>query len=53
MQTELETSDLLLATHFPNSTVMGGGGVARYPPLPAVPNAWTGGWLQELLPIIG
>ena len=47
MQSEGETLDLLLATHFPNSLLWRG---ERYPPLPAVPNVQTGRWLRRLLP---
>jgi hypothetical protein len=43
-----ETLDLLLAINFPNSvTIEGEAG----PAAAAMPNVWTGGWLQGLLPM--
>ena len=49
-QSEGEILDLLFATHFPESDFVEGGG---YPPLPAVPHAWSVGWLLGSSSIAG
>jgi len=44
-QSEGETLDLLLVTHFPNSVAV------EREALSAVPNVWTGRWLRRLSPM--
>ena len=47
-QSEGETLDLLLVTHFPNSVAIER---EATPDAAPVPNIWTGGWLQGLSPM--